>query len=70
VGGADANPRKQFPTIGKIISGGDDVRKFLKTMHVLSGNFLNLIAAQIESVSNRKLAEILGIDGELAHYAE
>jgi transcriptional regulator with XRE-family HTH domain len=65
VGGADVNLRKQFPTIGEIISAGDDVRKFLKTMHGLSRNFLNLVAAQIDSISNRKLAEILGIDGEL-----
>jgi transcriptional regulator with XRE-family HTH domain len=65
VGGADANLRKQFPTIGKIISAGDDVRKYLQVMHVLSKNFLNLLSEQIESISNRKLAEILGIDGEL-----
>jgi transcriptional regulator with XRE-family HTH domain len=65
VGGADANVRKQFRTIGEIISAGDDARKFLQTMHVLSKNFLDIISAQIESISNRKLAEILGIDGEL-----
>ncbi len=34
-------------------------------MHVLSKNFLDLLSEQIESISNRKLAEILGIDGEL-----
>ncbi|MFH1026053.1 MAG: XRE family transcriptional regulator [Nitrospirota bacterium] len=65
VGGADANLRKEFPTIGKIISAGDDARKFLEIMHVLSKNFLNIVSGQIESISNRKLAEILGIDGEL-----
>lgn len=65
VGGADVNLRKQFPTIGTIISAGDDVRRFLATMHVLSENFLNLVATQIESISNRKLAEVLNIDGEL-----
>ena len=65
VGGADTNLRKQFPTVGKIIFAGDDARKFLQIMHVLSKNFLTLISDQIESISNRKLAEILGIDGEL-----
>jgi transcriptional regulator with XRE-family HTH domain len=65
VGGADANLRKQFPMIGKIISAGDDVRKFLQIMHVLSKNFLNIISDQIESISNRKLAEIFGIESEL-----
>jgi hypothetical protein len=65
VGGADVNLRKQFFTIGTIISDGDDARKFLEIMHGLSRNFLNLVAAQIDSISNRKLAEILGIDGEL-----
>lgn len=65
VGGADANLRKQSPIIGTIISAGDDVRKFLEVMHVLSRNFLTLVASQLESISNRKLAEILDIDGEL-----
>jgi hypothetical protein len=65
VGGADANLRKQFPTIGKIIFAGDDARKFLQIMHTLSKNFLAIISEQLESLSNRKLAEVLGIDGEL-----
>lgn len=65
VGGADANLRKQFPTIGKLIFSGDDVRKFLETMHVLSKNFFEIISQQIESISNRKLAELLGIESEL-----
>ena len=65
VGGADANLRKQFPTIGKIISAGDDARKYVNVMNKLSKNFLDLLSEQIESISNRKLAEILGIDGEL-----
>lgn len=65
VGGADANLRKQFPTIGKIIFAGEDVRKFLQIMHVLSKNFLNIVSEQIEALSNRKLAEILGIESEL-----
>lgn len=65
VGGADANLRKKFSTIGKIISADNDVRKYLHVMHVLSKNFLDLLSEQIESISNRKLAEILGIDGEL-----
>ncbi len=59
VGGADANLRKQFPTIGKIIFAGGDARRFLQTMHVLSKNFLGIISDQIESISNRKLAELL-----------
>jgi len=65
VGGADANLRKQIPTIGKIIFARDDARKFLQTMGTLSKNFLNIVSEQIESLSNRKLAEILGIESEL-----
>jgi transcriptional regulator with XRE-family HTH domain len=65
VGGADANLRKQFHTIGQIIFSGDDPRKFLQVMSVLSKNFLSIISDQIESISDRKLAEIFGIDGGL-----
>jgi transcriptional regulator with XRE-family HTH domain len=65
VGGADANLRKKFPTIGEIILAGDDARKFLQIMHILSKNFLNIISDQIESISDRRLGEILGIESEL-----
>lgn len=65
VGGADVNLRKQFRTIGKIIFARDDARKFLQIMDTLSKNFLNIVSEQIESLSNRKLAEILGIESEL-----
>lgn len=65
VGGADANLRKRFPTIGKVIFAGDDPREFLRVMSMLSGNFLSIITDQIESISDRKLAEIFGIEGGL-----
>jgi len=65
VGGADANLRKRFPTIGKVIFAGDDPRQFLQIMSTLSKNFLSIITDQIESISDRKLAEIFGIDGGL-----
>ncbi|MGA2107296.1 MAG: XRE family transcriptional regulator [Syntrophorhabdales bacterium] len=65
VGGADSNLRKQFPTIDKEISAEADVRNFLQIMRFLSGNFLNVVASQIESISNRKLAEILNVESEL-----
>ncbi|MDD3847468.1 MAG: hypothetical protein PHC90_14060, partial [Syntrophorhabdaceae bacterium] len=65
VGGADANLRKQFPTIGEIIFAGDDPREFLRKMSALSKNFLGIVSGQLESISDRKLAEIFGVDGGL-----
>lgn len=65
VGGADSNLRKRFCTIGEEISSEKDVRKFLSSMHSLSPNFFNVVASQIDSISNRKLAEVLGLDSEL-----
>jgi hypothetical protein len=65
VGGADSNLRKQFPTIGQEMSAESDVRNFLQILRFLSGNFLNIVTSQVESISNRKLAEILNVESEL-----
>lgn len=65
VGGADSNLRKEFPTIGEIIFSGDDVREFVQNLKRLSKNFLEVILNQIDTISNRKLAEVLGIDSVL-----
>lgn len=65
VGGADTNLRKQFPTIGEIIFAGDDPREFLRKMSALSKNFIGIVSSQLESISDRKLAEIFGVDGGL-----
>ncbi|MDD4197623.1 MAG: helix-turn-helix transcriptional regulator [Syntrophorhabdaceae bacterium] len=65
VGGADANLRKEFPTIGKKIFAGDDPGNFLRVMAVLSKNFLGIISDQLESISDRKMAELFGMEGGL-----
>lgn len=65
VGGADSNLRKEFPTIGNILFEKDDPRKFLKMLNKLSPLFMTVIEQQLESITNRKLAELLNLDSEL-----
>ncbi len=65
VGGADANLRKKFPTIKEIIYNGEDVRNFIQNLKSLSKNFFEIVLHQIDIISNRKLAEILGINNLL-----
>lgn len=65
VGGADSNIRKEFPTIAEIIFEGDDARKFIQNLMRYSNNFFEVIMEQADTLSNRKLAEILGIESTL-----
>lgn len=62
VGGADNNIRKKHRSIGDIIFEGDDISSFVKRQKELNINFYNLILEQIDSISNRKLAEIYGLE--------
>jgi transcriptional regulator with XRE-family HTH domain len=64
-GGADTNLRKEFPTIGEIIFHSDDSRDYVYTLGSLSSNFLKLISIQLDSISNRRLAELLGLESSL-----
>ena len=65
VGGADSNLKKEFPTIGEIVFEGNDARKFIHNLKKLSNNFLKVIIEQADTLSHRKLAEILGIESVL-----
>jgi hypothetical protein len=44
---------------------GDDARRYVETLALLSPNFTRLIAAQAAGLSDRKLCELLGLDGVL-----
>jgi transcriptional regulator with XRE-family HTH domain len=61
IGGADSNLKKEFPTIGNIIFNKDDPRKLIKVLKKLSPNFISLIEQQIDSITTRKLADILSL---------
>jgi hypothetical protein len=63
--GADANLRKELPAIGEILFEGDDVRQYLRKVSLLNSNFTRLLAEQADSLSDRKLCELLGLDGVL-----
>jgi transcriptional regulator with XRE-family HTH domain len=65
IGGADSNLKKGFPTIGDILFAGDESRDYVAKISKLSPLFTNVILNQIDSITNRKLGEILGIESVL-----
>ncbi len=60
VGGADTNLKKEFPTIGDVMFSVDDPGDYAKRFMLLSPNYTNKLVSQIEGMSHRKLAELLG----------
>jgi len=65
IGGADTNLKKEFPTIGEILFKEKEPRDFVGTIAALSPLFINILLAQIEGLTTRKLGEILGLDNLL-----
>lgn len=65
VGGADTNLKKKFPLIGDILFENDDPRSFVKKLNTLSPLFVGLLIDQLDSLSDSKLAELLGLDNSL-----
>ncbi|MBC8199550.1 MAG: ImmA/IrrE family metallo-endopeptidase [Desulfobacteraceae bacterium] len=65
IGGADSNFKKGFHTIGDIIFIGNDPRDYVAKISTLSPLFTSIILNQIDSITNRKLGEMLGIESVL-----
>lgn len=65
IGGADSNFKKGFHTIGDILFIGDDSRDYVAKISALSPLFINIILNQIDTITNRRLGEMLGIESVL-----
>ena len=65
IGGADSNFKKGFKAIGDILFAGDDPRDYVTKISKLSPLFTSVILNQIDSITNRKLGEIFGIESVL-----
>ena len=65
IGGADSNFKKGFHTIGDILFMGDDPRDYVAKISALSPLFTSIILNQIDSITNRKLGEMLAIESVL-----
>ncbi len=65
IGGADSNLKKGFHTIGDILFIDNDPRDYVAKISKLSPLFTNVILNQIDSITNRKLGEMLGIENVL-----
>jgi transcriptional regulator with XRE-family HTH domain len=65
VGGADNNLKEQFPTIGEILWGDGDVRRFVEKYKTLSPHFFNRLAGHIGELTIGKLAELLDLPSVL-----
>jgi transcriptional regulator with XRE-family HTH domain len=62
VGGADTNLKKKFSTIGEILFASDSVADYIKLLLKLTPNFVTTIINQLDSLSDRKLGELLGVE--------
>ena len=65
VGGADTNLKKNFPSIGHIVFKNEDPRTYVATVKDLSPRFVAILVNQLPGLTNRKLAELLGLPSEL-----
>ncbi len=65
VGGANTNLKKEFPSIGEILLSDKDPRKFVDRLRELSPLFVNSMTRQIETMTDRKASELLGIENVL-----
>jgi len=65
VGGADTNLKKRFLTIGDILFLRNNPREYVQRLNSYSSNFLNVLYEQINHITDRKLAFLLGIESVL-----
>ncbi len=65
IGGADTNLKKKFPTVGDVLFRDGDPRIFVKMIKKLSPLFIDNLINQIDTITDRKLGEILGIESVL-----
>jgi len=65
IGGADSNLKKGFPSIGDILFLSNDPNDYVVKIFALSPLFANIILNQIDSITNGKLGEMLGIESVL-----
>jgi len=63
--GADSNLKKAFPTIQQLVFIDNEVRTFVYNLMSLNINFFKVISNQIDSISNRKLAELFELESVL-----
>jgi transcriptional regulator with XRE-family HTH domain len=62
IGGADTNLKKGFPKIGEIIFKQNEPREFVNAIKELSPLFTQVILEQIDTLTTRKLGELLGVE--------
>jgi transcriptional regulator with XRE-family HTH domain len=65
IGGADSNLKKEYPTIGEILFKEREARDYVHWLNALSPNLVRILVAQIDSASNRRISEWLGLDSSL-----
>jgi transcriptional regulator with XRE-family HTH domain/Zn-dependent peptidase ImmA (M78 family) len=65
VGGADTNLKKKFDSIGEILYRQNEPREYVDAIKELSPLFTKVILDQIDTLTTRKLGELLGIESIL-----
>jgi hypothetical protein len=59
---ADTNFKKQFKSIGDALFSSNDANSYLNTLNFISTVFIDCVLKQYQGFSDRKLAELLGIE--------
>ncbi|MBF0408119.1 MAG: helix-turn-helix domain-containing protein [Candidatus Riflebacteria bacterium] len=65
VGGADTNLQKKFPSLGEKLFSHGDAKRFIENLSVFSPLFYKELRNRMDSISDRLLAEWLGLESTL-----
>jgi transcriptional regulator with XRE-family HTH domain len=65
VAGANANLRKEFPSVGDILFGDQDPKCYVDNLKTLTPLFFDIVSQQISNVTIRKIGEWLGLESSL-----
>ena len=65
VAGANANLKKEFPSVGEILFEDQDPKCYIKNLQSLTPIFFEIVSNQINNVTTRKMAEWLSLENSL-----
>ncbi|MBF0510299.1 MAG: helix-turn-helix domain-containing protein [Deltaproteobacteria bacterium] len=62
---ADTNLKKEFPSIGQILFEADGAREYVDRLFNFTPRFMKIIVSQLDTLSYKKLAELLELSSTL-----
>ncbi|MBF0552743.1 MAG: ImmA/IrrE family metallo-endopeptidase [Deltaproteobacteria bacterium] len=65
VHGADTNLKKEFPSMGQVLFETSDAREYVDKLFNFTPSFMKIIISQLDTLSYKKLAELLELESTL-----